>query len=473
MINKFEARDKKLHSLLENNKIYKIPRYQRSYDWSKDNALEFWQDLSNQDSFFFLGSFVFDIEEDTDNIWKVIDGQQRLTTITILLSVMWRINSKLKLDDASSEIKRKLFFTNRVSGKGSSPRLDCNEKIKDIFEKCILNEDWDGIFSGKLSKEEKSVKDVYVFFQDSIENELLEKDDNEKELYLSQITEKLYDADIVEIRVPGEDIAYELFETLNARGEDLTVADLLKNYIFSQMHFKNDKEGLIYSEETWKEIEENISDVKKVTMPKFIRYYWLSVDEFVTEKHLYRSIRKRKIQAEDLLSNLKIASKWLRLLSSGTEDEWRDELLDSKLDYKNIFNAIQGLRVFEVTQCYVLFLKLLMSKELISYDFSKIFGRIERFHFGYSAICKQPGNKIEKLYHKYTKKINLTLKDSDTQKITSEVQVILSNFEKDLDKESFESFEEGFRDLSYKKDNRLFVIYLIDMKDQHIITNIM
>ena len=100
-----------------------------------------------------------------------------------------------------------------------------------------------------------------------------------------------FDLKIIWIRIDSDDDAYSIFEIVNARGADLTAADLIKNYLFKEIPKNN--EGIDDAKDKWQIIENNIeNDQGSITLSKFIRYYWLSKFSFVQEKRLYKEIKR-------------------------------------------------------------------------------------------------------------------------------------------------------------------------------------
>ncbi len=128
-----------IESILNKQVQYKIPNYQRDFEWKRENAEEFWIDLKSGS--FFLGTFIFDVSE--SNFITIVDGQQRLTTIFILLAAIK--NQMMRIGEISfaSEINKKIAFTDR-RGKSKKTRFIPSEKIKEIFELTIANDKWDG-----------------------------------------------------------------------------------------------------------------------------------------------------------------------------------------------------------------------------------------------------------------------------------------------------------------------------------------
>ena len=140
----------------------------------------------------------------------------------------------------------------------------------------------------KLSKEERLIWDNYRTFKGFIEEYLSAFDSpEEKTEQVGKLSKKLRNLGIVEITVQSDDAAYEIFETTNARGLDLSVTDLLKNHIFRKIPEENGKDVAM---QKWNHIVENVEKAKG-EMSQFIRHYWLSKYGFVEMKKLFREIK--------------------------------------------------------------------------------------------------------------------------------------------------------------------------------------
>jgi uncharacterized protein with ParB-like and HNH nuclease domain len=470
----FQANDKEIRDVFSSNNIYYIPQYQRPYAWSKDEAEEMWDDLCSERSLFF-GSFVFNTrstDSDPRHIKKIeiVDGQQRLTTINILLTVLRK--KLLEIGDQESiklaeRIFQKISFTSDTSANSPTiPRVHVNETIKEVFNQTIQNESWDGVFPSQFKKDKnaKRIKEIFDLFSEKL-NKHIEEEKSDSKDAISKILDTLYGSKIIWIEVKSDEDAYFIFETMNARGADLTAADLLKNYIFSTLHQNELPESVIAD---WETITNNLTGISKMTMSKFIRYFWLSNQDFVTEKNLYREIKKSNLKPETLLSSLKEASEIFKLLSVGTPDDWKSYLRGTSIEsnYEKIFLSLQGLNLFGTTQCFVLFLCLLTNKDKVAFDFSYIFEDIEKFHFIYSAISAQPGNKVEKLYSATSKQINETVsKDLPDKKETGEVNRILAEMKDKLPKVNFETFNNNFSEISYGDP---LVKYIFDRQNRFL-----
>ncbi len=118
-----------------------------------------------------------------------------------------------------------------------------------------------------------------------------------------------------------------------------------------------------------------------------------------------------------------------------------------------------------VSQCYVLFLSILRNIDKLETDPRRVFRWIEAFSFKYSVVCKLPGNKLEKLYSSFARRIEETTKFEDKSSISKKIQSVLEELKKELIKEEpgFEQFKEAFQDISYgrSEQNRILIKYIL------------
>src|ERR1035437_1366553 len=257
----FDAEDKSLHDILFGKEKYKIPRYQRPYSWTKDEVSDLWNDLKDEETSF-LGSFVFNYEfADKDNFMEVIDGQQRLITFTILSAVLRDLYRELIDEDKAILTQTKIIeFQDNITGKPTY-RLKCGDTLKKFFEENIQSFKARTLSSTPYRKEERRVKENYEYLREQISGELEQITEKSKKIdYLDLLKKKLADLRIIWIRIDNDEDAYSIFETVNARGADLTAADLLKNHLFSKIHSNED--GIDLAKEKWLNIENSVESVK-------------------------------------------------------------------------------------------------------------------------------------------------------------------------------------------------------------------
>ncbi len=318
----FDAKNDEIKNILFSNNIYKIPRYQRPYTWTEDHAADFWSDLVEGTSSYFIGSFVLNYEDyESKKHIEVIDGQQRLLTITIFMAVIRDMAKALNSHDTARRIQSKCIADEDIRGIESF-RIEPGESTRDYFQLSIQKFENDINRMEPSSSEQKRIYKNYFYFKGKIENELEKyKDEKEKIEYLRDLFERMCKVQAICIRIESEEDAYEIFETVNARGVDLSVADLLKNLIFKNIRQSGHQKDIV--KDRWSEIEENIKETN-TEMSKFLRYYWLSKYSFVTEKKLFKEIKKEIVDYKAFLNELHKASIWYYKLLKGSIDEWAE-----------------------------------------------------------------------------------------------------------------------------------------------------
>lgn len=312
--------------LKSNQELLLIPPYQRRYSWEEKNWKDLWNDLielKEEDSHFF-GSIVFMIkppETGKKNIREISDGQQRITTISILLCAIRDFLKKKNKKDLAKTIEEYLWITD-LDGHKKSLKLTLGNLDKDSYEN-LINSDFQDVKNQKING-------AYHFFL-----ECLEKQDI---LEVKKLRDKILENIIyIDIPVQGDEGAYHLFETMNFRGLPLNPVDLIKNYLFMIFEKKSSSEDI---EKIWIEIIKNLDGLSEVT---FFRQYLMSskligINEKITENKLYEKFKKKIEGYSDLkklLKDIKNKSELYKKLLNhqvdqfdGSENEEINRLLD-------------------------------------------------------------------------------------------------------------------------------------------------
>ena len=383
--------------MLDESVKYLVPEYQRNFEWKKEHAEEFWEDVSSGSVF--LGTFVLDIHKISENEVYIVDGQQRITTIFVFLAACRYQAKKINSLDQAFEIQRKISFIDDTSGKASSSKLIPSKSVSDVFIQTITSDEWDGkkfeIRNKKLQI--RKIKPIYEYFVEQTSK--LDKDE------LAELLKKLYESTFVRIEIEETQDAFEIFERTNARGLELNAADLLKNYLFA----RSASEKL---EEEWDAIIENSNR----NILRMIKYYYVSQFGPVQKKELFKKLKKHgeEVGADTLLANIKEFSYYYALIVAGSYEtivEWAHETENkyflNEYNAKALNRALDALQLFGVTQAYPLIAKLFIilssvkeaefkirsSKELLSFLIS-----LEKFHFINYAVSQRPGNQVEDYY---------------------------------------------------------------------------
>jgi len=445
----FEAGDKQLKEVIFSNLFLQIPRFQRPYGWNEDQITELWNDLVNNSDPIFLGSLILNHEKyPTTGIVEIVDGQQRLLTLTILLAVLRDTLKSIDLERAKL-YQRQNIVVEDIDG-NERVRIKCGDSAKDFFEKHIQSFENHISTSKPKTPEERIIKANYDYFYTKVTDEIRRFDTNaEKKKYIDDLRKKILDLIVIYIKIGSEEDAYEIFETTNARGLDLNVGDLLKNLVFKNIKANEVKDK---AKEIWSDIESLILETN-YELKKFLRYYWISENSFITEKHLYKAIKRKITDWDDFLNDLWKSSQLFNLLLNGNDVLWKNQPYKHPTD---LYNSSVAIKNMGVSQCYVLFLNLLKNYSNLNYDLKHIFRVIENFSFVYSAVCKLPANRIERIYSRYSLQVNEALELEQEKKRHSQIQQILGNLEQELRelKPPFDYFKKQFLEIQYKNSDQ-------------------
>lgn len=293
MSEKFSSKEETIGKLLKNYR-FEVPKYQRYYSWREESNIYLEDVLGaiEKGEEYFIGPMI--LSSDDRNEYKVIDGQQRLITTAIIISVIRDIYAKKGFTESASLIYNGYLIEKEVYSSGNL-RLTPSRIDKDFFESLIKNEaDIDEkkkIAKGKIKEKKfESWKNIWSFYEDCYKHILdkLNSTPDNPEIFLNKIIESLdKDIKVIVIEVKNDSDAYLIFETLNDRGLQLSMADLLKNYLFSKLE---DERLIDEYELRWSYFLEEIGASKLV---QFIRYYWIAREDFTREKDLFRKIKAK------------------------------------------------------------------------------------------------------------------------------------------------------------------------------------
>jgi len=433
-----------ISDLLSVKRKYVVPRFQRAYSWSKEQIKELWDDIitniyiNDEDikhEEYFIGALVL-VGDDKSNILQIVDGQQRLTTITILLSVLCERFKELDKENLAEAI-----FKNYIEGQDDDGRnyfkLD-NETPKPFFQKSIqyINKEP----SIPQSDEEKtllsSYQDFYSFTtRDNLASRFrIDKgvNDEKYELLLRAVRDQVVKyLKVIFITVAEEEEAYTIFETLNARGMNLSFVDLIKNRLFKEL---NDTHPDDDAKTTWKNIRSVISSRDSVgSLETFVRHWWISKYSYVGEENIYKNFKKLwlegKIDAKKFIKELHSDAETYIKIASPIQEDFKQQ------EEKVIYNTLSAFKIFNITQQRPFLLSLFNAKQrrVIKFDDQKeIMLFLERFHFMFNAVCSLRPSGIEGSYSRAArdlqnasdkrraKEIIKTLQDSLTARIPDE-----------------------------------------------------
>ncbi|GAA8005896.1 DUF262 and DUF1524 domain-containing protein [Helicobacter pylori] len=363
-----------------------IPIYQRVYSWEKEQCKQLWDDIikiggDDKMDGHFIGSILYVLDGIThsNNILLIIDGQQRLTTITLLLTAL--------RNHLSDEVKRKEiedhYLINSDKDGDKKFRLILSESDKDTLL-YLIDKD-------RRKPSEPSLKIVENF---KLFEEWIRKNTDKLETIFKGL-EKLM---IVEIALgKGKDDPQLIFESMNSKGIELTQTDLIRNYVVMETEIEK-QEG--FYNKYWRAMEENFKQNKK-WFDRFVRHYLtIKTREIPNINKVYVALKdyrqKEGIGIEDLLKDLQKYCGYFCQIAFKKE-----------ADKDDLNKALGFLVDLEMDVIYPLLLELYSDYNdgvLSTQDFIPIIALIESY-ICRRAVCGLGTNSLNKVFPSFTKHI--------------------------------------------------------------------
>ena len=417
------------------DRIYKVPRYQREYSWSKQQLEDFYSDIvsnikkekegsyKTQEYFFGTVILVGNMEKPNEPI-EIIDGQQRITTITIFLSVLsdilysyddnlstllWKYiiaqNNDGKFYNVVENETAYPYFQSKIQMRNIKPeddkKKDCYQRLDDSIIEDLEKE---------LSNEEKLIKEAHDFFWEKLEDEDLSapifRDSNLNKIEkLKLVRDQLLGSTFVYIVSENVNDVNVIFENINSKGLQLSSLDLIKNEIFS---VQNETVPLDEAKRIWSNIKSNLRhDGEYISVQKFYRYFWLSRYTYSTENDLYKKFKNKINEKEymNFLKELEVASKDYVHITKPRHDYFRNSSKGNNVgkdDLDYFVNSLKFLQnILNIEQVQVLLITLVdkYNSGMLSFKNMKSMVKfLEEFHFIYNGIMTERTNALVNKY---------------------------------------------------------------------------
>lgn len=383
-----------LNTIIGNGKSYQVPIYQRDYSWNNDDWEDLWNDIEEipSDKTHYLGYLVLQPIKDGEESFWIIDGQQRLTTLSILALAITALLDKWTKEnvDINDNKIRLEKITERYLGNYSLSKLNLDPKLKlnrnndDYYKSWLLKLRQPPTLS-KLKPSQRLLQKAFNYFFGELQKKFK---NNKSGAALADYLEKIVGNGIVftQIIVNNDLDAFKVFETLNARGVKLSTADLLKNYLFKLTHQLGELD-LDEAERRWKNITDTIQSNDLTT---FIRHYWNSKFKLERQPTLFKAI-KREIntagKAFEFLNDLEEVSSYYTAFNNPNDELW----------VKEESASLKVLTLLNVSTCFSLMLSSL--KNLPKGDFKIILKELSIITFRYNLSDLNP-NEAERIFSK-------------------------------------------------------------------------
>ena len=422
---------------------YHVPRFQRDYSWEGEQWEDLWEDavqknaaqtsppamwplgeavksqgIQNTSAFggsHYMGYLVLK-SSDSKN-FTVIDGQQRLTTLSLLiLAALQHLKSfsegaSKPGESPSSEERQKnsarlRALQNSFIGFADPVTLQMEHKLN-------LNRSSGSFFKNYLcrlqdppvrniSRPERLMGKAMKYFHGKIRKYLAENIQGEgldlRGREIARLIESLADRLFFTIITIGSEAkAYTIFETLNARGVKLSAPDLVKNHIFQTI----DADGSLHDEairnleSEWNEVTRQLG---RHRFSHFIRVDWNSRNEFSRESDLFKNIQKKARSPESAmkyLADLKASAQIYAAFQDETDSFWR-ECMDGVYNKPGLKASLQLLNLFHIRQPQSMLLA--GFRELSPEKFARLLNSIEALSVRYNIICGNSTGEQERAY---------------------------------------------------------------------------
>lgn len=387
---KIESTDQDVRNLLASG-YYRIPRFQRPYSWTRENIQDFWDDVvKDAPDNYFIGSMV--TFKDGNQRYGVVDGQQRLTTITILLAILRNRLNKLGFVDLAQGIQNQIERKN-INNKPEF--ILSTETSYPFFQDHILMFGEPEVEADEM-REEANLRSAFDYLNqlvgaviESVRKDSTVKDEdkaNRIEQKLVKIRDAVLDLKVILVKLDDEDDAYIIFETLNTRGKDLSLADLVKNHVAK--HLKVKSASVDQPKIKWEKLLEILEGSSaELELDTFIHHFWLSRYDYLAAKRLFKVLKRRigKNDARAFLDSLLTDASLYRAIHEKGFWKW------SKQD-RRIISALEALQLFRVSQqtpCVLSLMRCFKEKKLKRGHFEDAVVAIEKFHFLFTAVTSQ------------------------------------------------------------------------------------
>lgn len=450
------------------SKYFIIPNFQRPYSWKSDELSDLWLDLlSDGSSGHFLGSMV--VYSEDKNHFGVVDGQQRMTTLTIALSALRDAYIEYNKPDLADGLQG---LIERKNIRSKNEYVIHSEASSPYFQKVI--QDREGFLVDKIDPKqsvEKNIEEAYEFFADKIDEYLESNDQNPVEM-LDHLTASVLNSTVILITLDSIDDAYIIFETLNTRGMELSAADLLKNYLI--LTLDRDSQHSTVGDE-WKGMVKRIEDSGERSVDTYLYHFWNSKHDYVSKKKLYtaakRQIGQDPTEAQQLLDDLLENAVYYTLILSPKHKPAGWNVKNGDQGMRESLDALNSFKVKQAHSALLAVLRALNNKDLKPGEAGKIIRVIESFHFFFTALTNsRSSGGVQQRYCRFARKVE-EARLSPASKKKGNLRSVVDDLNDRLI-EALPSDDEvflAFRQLSYarKSKNGPLVRYILNEYAKH------
>jgi len=386
--------------LVGNGRVYRVPPYQRDYSWEEEQWEDLWSDIvelrARPDDRHYMGALV--VEGKSDREFLIIDGQQRLATLSILALAAIQQLQRLADEgtDADANRERANAIRSRFVGEKDPASLVESSKLflnstDDAFYQDYLVQLRSPLNPRGLVKSNRLLWECFTYFRTQLEaSPAIGRDGASLAGLLAETAGR--QLMFILITVDDELNAYTVFETLNARGLELSSTDLLKNYLFSRLRVATDLDAL---GRRWRAL---IATVQQERFPEFLRYHLLCEEPRVRSQRLFQMVRQRVVtppQVFALMDALERRAELFAALSDPNHGYWAETP-----DARPFVRELQLFRVRQMTP-----LLFAAWERFNRQEFTRVLKLVATLAFRYSVVSGLNTNALEPAYHRAAKAV--------------------------------------------------------------------
>lgn len=369
-----QAKETKLQDIIEGTKQYVIPLFQRTYSWTAKEWEVLWKDLVELSEMenprtHFIGSIVnmptVSVPEGVAK-YLLIDGQQRLTTIFVLLTLLRNRAREIQNQGFAEEINNTLLV---------NPYKKDNDFYK-LMPTQVDRETYQNLINGVSNETENQLTRAYTFFDKKLKQVELEPEK------LKKIITSYFS--VVSIVLDADDNPYLVFESLNAKGRPLTQADLIRNYFFMRIHFE--KQDEVYKT-YWHPMQTALNE----DLTEYIRHFLMRGGNIIKQGDVYYALKENvsTSNAIDYLKDLKKFSVYYQRLKFPE--------FEPEIELQKLFRRLNRI---EVTTAYPLLLNFYSNYDegkISKADFAVILKTLENYLIR-RFVCNVATNQLNKIF---------------------------------------------------------------------------
>ncbi|MEG7841779.1 DUF262 domain-containing protein [Bacillus mobilis] len=485
----FEAISDNIKGLFTSTRVYQIPRFQREFSWEQTNYNEFLNDMLSQitynqetntfeDSQYFLGNMLFLGRKESELV-EVVDGQQRITSITILLAALRNTLFNVSKSDSDlytqdqknaahnyAETIQQEYLIKKIDGTPQR-KVETTSSFP-YFTQTIQDYETRNPEVKPSTEEEELLEKTFKFFGKQLEKDLFLKKISERYSFkfkeehyvnaLKALRDQVLKAQIIEVFVAEKDQANRIFENINSKGKPLSQVDLIKNSIFSRINMTG--AGIDEIAYTWSNFRKRIMNLD-TTFEEFFLHYWKAVYPLdqATGTNLYKKFldrfgAKTDQELKEFVKGLEQGLELYIKILSPDSNEFKRKETKPEYEYLQAIKRFKGVQVRPaLLSFYIIDDKLDKSgenKKLSRDQRNKFFRMLSTFHFAaFGTNLKIRSNIVTKPYRVFSEEVSKANTKVDFKKAIDNLQ---SKLFKIIPKDKF---IDAFAELEFtKKKNK-------------------